>query len=360
MKKIKTAILGATGFVGQQFINILNEHPYFSANTLIASKRNEGKKYQDAVKWQLGNKIPSIIKNKKTENFSIDVLKKRNIKIVFSALPAKAANDYEKILREQGFFVFSNSSSYRMEDDVPILIPEVNPDHITLVDLQIKKYGGFIITNSNCSTTGIATILKALENFGLESTYISTYQSLSGGGINSMISLKDTNNVIPFINKEEEKIVVETQKILGKFVNGSISKNPLNILVNAARVTSLYSHLISLMVNLKKDVSIEDIKEKLSSFSKLPKGLNLPTAPKKYIEICKEKDRPQPELDYPVPYNIESGMIIKAGKIEKIKNTVKLFILFNNTIRGAAGASVLNAEFAIAKKLIKGVENENN
>lgn len=352
MKRIKTAILGATGFVGQQFINILNKHPYFTLDAVIASKKNEGKYYKDTVKWRTTNEIPEYAKDMKLESFSISLLKARGIKIVFSALPAEIANEYEKTLRESGFYVFSNSSSYRMDSDVPILIPEVNPEHIDLVNYQIRKYGGFIITNSNCSTTGIVSILKPLEELGLESVYISTYQSLSGGGLNGVSSLDSANNVIPFINKEEQKIIAESQKILGDFKTDNIKESHFNMVVNVARVPTLYSHLISLMINLKKNIKVEDIKKRLSSFSNIPKQFNLPSAPKQYIEICNENNRPQPALDFPVPFDKDNGMVIKAGRIEKSGKTIKLYILFNNTVRGAAGTSILNAEYAFDKGLI--------
>jgi len=354
MKQIKTAILGATGLVGQQFINILSEHPYFSIDALIASEKNSGKNYADVVRWKAGYSIPQSVISKRIDKFSIELLKSRGIKIIFSALPSNVSLQYEKELRDEGFYIFSNSSSYRMKEDVPIIIPEVNPNHIFLIEKQKKKHIGFIITNPNCSTTGIVSVLKPLSDFGLESVYISTYQSISGAGINGISAINAINNIIPYIKDEEQKIEDESRKILSEVdKNDEILVEPsFKIISNCMRVPSLYSHLISMIINVKDDVSLSLIEKKLSEFSNIPEELNLPLAPKQYIHICKEKDRPQPALDFPIPFDRDAGMIIKLGRLEKIGKTIKLFILFNNTLRGAAGASVLNAELVVEQKLV--------
>lgn len=352
MNKINIAILGATGLVGQQFINILTDHPFFSIRVLTASEKNSGKLYKDAVNWKAGNMIPEPIHLKKIDKFSISLFKKKKIKIVFSALPSSIALEYETELRNNGFYVFSNASTFRMDKDVPIIIPEVNPDHLQLIELQKKKYSGFILTNPNCSTTGIVSVLKPLMDFGLESVYISTYQSISGGGLNGVSSFDILNNIIPFIANEEQKIEVESKKILST-ISGDVLKTPdFKIISNCCRVPILYSHLISMIINLEEDVSKEIIEKKLSGFSNIPKELKLYSAPKTPLMILQERDRPQPSIDFPIPYDKKSGMVIKLGRLEKIGKTLKLFILFNNTIRGAAGTSVLNAELALKSGLI--------
>lgn len=351
MNKIKIAILGATGLVGQQFINILSEHPFFSIETLITSERNTGKQYKEAVSWKAGRAIPESIATKKIDKFSISELKNKGVNIIFSALPATVSLNYEKELREEGFFVFSNSSSYRMHKDVPIIVPDVNPEHLNLIKLQRKKYGGFIITNPNCSTSGIVTILKPLSEFGLDSVYISTYQSISGGGLNGVSSIDILNNIFPYIKDEEQKIEIESRKILGNIEKETINEPEFKIVSNCCRVPILYSHFISMMINLKQDIPLKTIKEKLSAFSNLPKELELPTAPENSIEIFEEPERPQPALDFPIPFDKKNGMVVKVGRVEKVGKTLKLFILFNNTVKGAAGASVLNAELAVKSGL---------
>ncbi len=351
MNRIKTAILGATGLVGQQFINILTGHPFFSIDALITSEKNIEKQYKDAVSWKAGGAIPESIANKKIDKFSISELKSKGIKIIFSALPSTVSLNYEKELRDEGFYIFSNSSSYRMHKDVPIIVPDVNPQHLKLIKSQKKKYGGFIVTNPNCSTAGIVTILKPLSEFGLDSIYISTYQSISGGGLNGVSSIDILNNIIPYIKDEEQKIEIESKKILGEITDEIIIEPEFKIVTNCCRVPILYSHFISMMINLKEDVTLKTIKEKLSAFSNIPRELELPTAAKNSIEIFEKLDRPQPALDFPIPFDKNNGMVVKVGRVEKVGKTLKLFILFNNTVKGAAGASVLNAELVVKSEL---------
>jgi len=353
MKKIKTALLGATGLVGQQFINVLTDHPFFSISVLIASEKNAGKSYKDAVLWKTGNHIPKSIGSKKIERFSIPLLKKNKIRIIFSALPSSVSKKYEKKLRDEGFYIFSNTASFRMVNDVPILVSEVNPDHLKLVNAQKKKYGGFIVTNPNCSTTGIVTVLKPLIEFGLRSVYISTYQSISGGGLNGVSSIDISNNVIPLIKDEEGKIEMESKKILSNINKNLLQAPSFKIISNCCRVPTLYSHLISMIINLNKDIPKDELIEHLKKFSNIPESMELPSAQKKPLLIMSQKDRPQPALDFQVPFDKETGMVIKLGRLEKIGKTLKLFILFNNTIRGAAGTSVLNAELALKKRFIE-------
>ncbi len=341
IEKEKTAVLGATGLVGQQFIRLLQNHPLFSLDCLVASDQKQGQAYADAVKWRIGDAIPDEIKQKKLAAFSLEEIKRKGIRYIFSALPASISHPVESALRDSGCAVFSNSSAFRMDPEVPIVVPDVNPEHLELIRRQQQHYGGYIVTNPNCSTAGIVTVLKPLLPFGLNDVYVSTYQSVSGGGLNGVSAMEIQNNVIPYIPKEEKKIRIESMKIL--------NDPDCHIVASCCRVPILYSHLVSLVVNLKKEVPLSGIISSLCSFSNLPEGLSLHLAPENSIEICDEIDRPQPALDFPLPYEPKNAMVVKVGRIEKVGKSLKMFLLFNNTLKGAAGSSVLNAEIMLQK-----------
>jgi len=342
MKKV--ALLGATGAMGQRFVDMLENHPYFDLRVLVASSHRRGKKYGKDVHWLLGNSVPDYVKDLEIMEFDVKTLEKENIDIVFSALPSEVAREYEGTLREKGYPVFSNSSAYRMEGDVPIVIPEVNREHIELTKIQKEKYGGFIVTNSNCSTSGLVMALYPLKKFGIEEVIVTTYQAISGAGYPGVASLDICSNVIPYIKNEEEKIRRESRKILGTYENGKIKSYKMRIIASCARVPVRDGHLESVVVKLREDVPLEKVKESMENLK--PLG-DLPTAPKNPIIIRDEDDRPQPLLDACVGSGKSKGMSVVVGRFANIEGYLRFYLLVHNTIRGGAGNAILNAEYAL-------------
>lgn len=273
------------------------------------------------------------------------MLQKKNIKVVFSALPPDIAKDQEKILADNGIAVFSNSRAYRYVDNVPILIPEVNSNHIKLLDYQ-KKFGkGFIITNANCSTTGLALALKPLLKFNIRNVFVSTYQALSGAGYPGVASLNINSNVVPYIDGEEEKIELEAKKILGELKINKIVESNIKIVSSCARVPVRDGHLESVVVEFDKEVNLILIKDAFRNFSWVN---GLPSSPKKPIILNEEVDRPQPWKDAYAGYpNNARGMSVTIGRLKKQGRWVRFWLVVHNTIRGAAGNSILNAEYAL-------------
>ncbi len=335
---IDVAILGSTGIVGQRFVSILSNHPFFRIKEVFASKNNNGKSYIDAVDWMLDFEIPEDIKNLKIKSIEEGIISK----VVFSALPKEVSYEIEDILSKEGHFIFSNSSSHRYDKFVPILVPEVNIDHIEAVKYQNRK--GFIITNPNCTTSGIAITLKPiLENFGLKKVLVVSMQSISGVGLYGISSMKIIDNIIPYIENEEEKIEIETRKILGKFSENGFYPNKFDIEARCNRVPIRDGHMIVLFIETIEKVKVSDIIEAMENFVGEPQKLNLPLAPKKPIKVFNKNDRPQNILDV----NLDKGMVVSVGRIKESSFfTFTITSLVHNTIRGAAGASVLNAEAA--------------
>ncbi|MGB9769963.1 MULTISPECIES: aspartate-semialdehyde dehydrogenase [Caldisericum] len=341
MKK-KVAIMGATGLVGQRFVSLLENHPFFEVTSLYASKRSEGKRYKDAVYWILETDIPEYAKDIVLKSF--EDLPQVEESIVFSALPSDVAYTLEVELAENGHFVFSNASSHRYDKFVPILIPEVNPDHIEAVKFQGTK--GFIITNANCSTTGLVIPLKALSRrFRISDLFVVTMQAISGAGIHGLSALEIHGNILPYIEKEEEKIEIETKKILGTFEN-EFKDSDIDIFARTNRVPVREGH--TEVVFLKVEAYLREIIQAFRDFKGLPQELKLPTAPEKPIIVFEDTLRPQPTLDL----NNGKGMSVSVGRIRLKGDVLTFTILSHNTIRGAAGGSILNAEFAFAKGLI--------
>ena len=353
MRKMPIAVLGCTGLVGQQFIRMLIHHPYFEIAALTASSESEGKKYCDVADQTQDISFPKSIQNHKLMETLVDVVIRSGAKVVFSALPAHIAEIIEKPLAARGIFVFSNARTNRMEPDVPIVIPEVNPEHLQIVTNHVSEKKGFIITNSNCSTTGLVIALKPLMDFGIKLVITSTYQAISGAGRKGLSAFEITGNVIPFIESEEEKVERETVKIFGKWVNGCF--RPANIEVNASccRVPVLDGHLETVTVELEREIDIDILKESIRSFRGIPQDLALPTAPDIPIILREEKNRPQPMLDVNAgsPERAK-GMAISLGRLRKKGRRINFVLLVHNTIRGAAGTCILNAEFAHSQGLL--------
>jgi len=342
MNKIKVGILGATGAVGQRFVQLLDNHPYFEVTSLAASDKSSGVLYGDLMnkKGFLYGKIPEYSKNIKVEECIPNI----DCRLVFSALDSNVAGQIETDFVDAGYIVSTNSKNHRMDDDVPLLIPEVNPDHLSL----IKNKSGYIVANPNCSTIGMVLALAPLhKKYGLTKINVVTMQALSGAGYPGVSSMDIIDNVVPYISGEEEKMQTEPIKILGDLKNGRINYAEIDINAQCNRVHVSDGHLESISFGLKNKISIEEIKQTLSEFNPL-KDMNLPSSPEQPIIIRDE--RPQPKKN-----RMEgNGMSCVVGGIRE-DNVLgyNLVVLSHNTIRGAAGGAILNAELLYKKGLIK-------
>ena len=345
-RKFRVGILGATGVVGQRFIQLLGDHPQFEITALAASDRSQGKPFAQACTWRLPGDMPERVKQIVVEPPAPPL----DCDLVFSSLPGEIAKDAEEEFARAGYPVISNSSSHRMSADVPLLIPEVNADHLALIDFQRKNRGfdrGFIVTNPNCSAIVIVMALAPLHTkFGVTSCVVTTMQALSGAGYPGVASLDATDNVIPFIGGEEEKIEAETLKLLGHCQNGAIAGPDMTVSAQCNRVNVSDGHMASIRVKLKTAVSIDDIRGALASFTSQPQQLKLHSAPERPIIVRNENDRPQPRLDR----DSGNGMSVTVGRVMPDNVLDYRFIaLGHNTIRGAAGAAILNAELLVAQ-----------
>lgn len=346
-KKLRVGILGATGMVGQRFIQLIENHPQFEVTALAASDRSLGKRFQDACTWRLAGEMPAFVKSMIVAAPEPPL----DCELVFSSLPGEGglARASEGAFARAGFPVISNSSAFRMDADVPLLIPEVNHGHLALLDVQRKNAnsrGGYIVTNPNCSTIMLALALAPLHaRFGVTSVVATTMQALSGAGYPGVPSLAISDNVLPFIDGEEEKIEQETLKILGKLQGAGIEAAPMAVSAQCHRVNVSDGHMAAVRVKLAQAAEIEDVKNALASFSALPQELQLHSAPKFPIIVREEADRPQSRLDR----DAGNGMSVTVGRIFPDNVLDYRFVaLSHNTIRGAAGAAILNAELLIA------------
>ncbi len=347
MKNFRVGILGATGVVGQRFIQLLADHQQFEITALAASDRSQGKTYSEACTWRLPGDMPESVKQIVVEPPAPPL----DCDLVFSSLPGDIAKESEEEFARAGYPVISNSSSHRMSADVPLLIPEVNPGHLALIDVQRKNRGferGFIVTNPNCSAIVIVMALAPLHaKFGVTSCVITTMQALSGAGYPGVASLDATDNVIPFIGGEEEKIEAETLKLLGSFQNGAIAEPDMTVSAQCNRVNVSDGHMASIRVKLARPASADDVRETLASFTSEPQQLKLHSAPERPIIVRSENDRPQPRLDR----DAGNGMSVTVGRLTPDNVLDYRFVaLGHNTIRGAAGAAILNAELLIARQ----------
>jgi aspartate-semialdehyde dehydrogenase len=346
--KYRVGILGATGMVGQRFIQLLENHPQFEISSLAASDRSQGKRYDEACKWRLGGEMPQMVRSMTVESPAPPL----DCDLVFSSLPGDIARETEGSFAKAGYPVISNSSAYRMDENVPLLIPEVNPDHLGLIERQRSGSSGFIVTNPNCSTIMIALALAPMHfTFGVEAAVATTLQALSGAGYPGVASLDILDNVLPFIGGEEEKIESETIKILGRLNDGKIEFAPMAVSAQCHRVNVSDGHMAAVRVKLKRKGSLDDLRAALSSFRSLPQELGLHSAPRWPIVVRDESDRPQPKLDR----DEGAGMTVTVGRLQP--DTVldyRFVALSHNTIRGAAGAAILNAELIVAKGMLRG------
>ncbi|MCW4006893.1 MAG: aspartate-semialdehyde dehydrogenase [Candidatus Bathyarchaeota archaeon] len=348
--KRKVAILGATGAIGQRYIQLLQEHPWFEISVLAASERSAGKKYKDACNWTMESELPQEISDMTVADASVDSVEATgNVDLVFSSLPGGLAGPVEEEFAAK-YPVFSKASAHRMDADVPLLIPEVNPDHLAMVPVQQKNrnWKGFITTDPNCSTIQMALTLKPLMQFGLSQVMVTTMQALSGAGYPGVPSLDILDNVVPYIGGEEEKMETESNKILGSFSGNSVNDAGFVVSASCNRVHVKDGHLESVFVTLDKNPSLQEVEEAFRSFKGEPQQLKLPSAPPQPIVIREEQSRPQPRFDR----GAGKGMSVTVGRIRKDPlMTLKYMCLGHNTIRGGAGAGILSAELALAKGL---------
>ena len=345
VNRIEVGVLGATGVVGQQFVSRLSRHPWFSLTWLAASERSEGRTYKSVAPWRLAVPVPEDAAGRTVEA----CVPGRGPKVVFSGLDAGVAGEIEGTFAAAGHIVVSNARNYRMDPLVPLLIPEVNADHLGLVAEQQRQKGwtGAIVTNPNCSTIVLAMALAPLRVFDIRAVVVSTMQAVSGAGYPGVPSLDILGNVVPFIGGEEEKMQSETLKILG--ADGGRSPHPAVISAHTNRVPVLDGHTITVSVDLAAKPPAEAVQEALRAFRGRPQELSLPTAPQPAIVVMDEPNRPQPRLDA----DLGGGMAVSVGRVRPCPVLQTRFVaLGHNTVRGAAGAAILNAELMHAEKML--------
>ncbi len=337
--RIEVGILGATGMVGQHFVRFLQGHPWFDLKWLGASDRSSGKKYSDAAAWHLGGSTPGTVRD-----LIVEDCKPGNApRLLFSAMDASVATEIERAFAQAGHVVVSNSKNHRMDRDVPLLVPEINPDHLKLVPGQQRARGwkGQIVTNPNCSTIVLTMGLAPLKQFGITKVIATTLQAISGAGYPGVPSMDINANVIPFIGGEEEKMQQETQKILGSFRGDHIEPLAAKVSAHCNRVPVVDGHTVTVSVELTAKPSEADLIGAFESYRSLPQERNLPSAPKQPVIYMREANRPQPRFDV----ERENGMAAFVGRLRPCPVLDWKFVaLGHNTVRGAAGAAVLNAE----------------
>ena len=337
---INVGVLGATGAVGQRFVQLLADHPWFNLTTLTASERSAGKPYGSVVNWRLDSPFPDSSAELIVSPTTVDAVK--DCDVVFSALPADIAAKLETDIADAGVGVCSNASSHRMEDDVPLMIAEVNPEHAALIDVQRKKgRDGFIVTNPNCSTIMLATALAPLRKFSFTNINVATMQAISGAGFDGVPAFSIYDNVIPYIGSEEEKIAREANKILGTLDGSKVTGAPFSVSASCNRVPVIDGHTLNVWIDIKEKPAevIEAFKTWRPPFS------GLPTQPDHTVLYLEQENRPQPRLDR----NRGNAMTVSVGRV---REGIRFVAMGHNTIRGAAGASVLNAELLHTMKYI--------
>jgi aspartate-semialdehyde dehydrogenase len=348
-RKIEVGILGATGTVGQRFVQLLEHHPWFAATWLAASDRSTGKTYGDATSWQLEGRPPADVAGRTVE----ECVPGKGPRLVFSSMSGSLAGEIERDFAAAGHIVVSNSSHFRMADDVPLLVPEINPGHLGLLEVQRRERGwkGAIVTNPNCAAVVLVLPLAALRAFGLRKVAVTTFQAVSGAGYPGVPSLDILSNVIPYIGGDEEKKVEsEPQKILGELDGDRIRPLPFTVSASCNRVPSIDGHLVSASVEFERRPERGEILEALAAFSGLPQERGLPSAPKQAIHYMDGLDRPQPRKDA----GIEKGMATAVGRLRECSLFHwKFAALSHNVLRGAAGAALLNAEMMKSEGLLQ-------
>lgn len=348
--KIPVAVLGATGSVGQRFVQLLEHHPWFYLHEAVASERSAGKPYRDAADWKLDTPLPQAAAALPVKELGADL----DSRLVFSGLDSSVAGEAEELYASRGCVVVSNSKNHRMDEDVPLLIPELNADHIAAIERQKRRRGGsgYIVTNPNCSTVGLAMALAPIERlYGVDQVHVTTMQAISGAGYAGVTSYTILDNVVPYISGEEEKVESEPRKILGRWDGERFVPAQMRISAQTNRVPTIDGHLMTISLSLRNRdaVFLEKIREAIENFTAEPQQLGLPSAPQRPLHYIDAPDRPQPRLDR----EREGGMAVSIGRLRPCPLLdLRMVALVHNTIRGAAGAALLNAELLEAKGML--------
>ena len=346
-QRIEVGVLGATGMVGQHFVKFLQNHPWFELKWVGASDRSAGKKYGEATNWRLDGVMPENV-----SGLTVEESKPGNApRLLFSAMDASVATEIERAFAEAGHVVVSNSRNHRMEPDVPLLVPEINADHLRIVPVQQRRRGwkGQIVTNPNCSTIVLTMGLAPFKQFGIRRVLATTMQAISGAGYPGVASMDINANVIPFIGGEEEKMQQETQKILGEIGSDEIRHLDASVSAHCNRVPVVDGHMVATSVELRDKPDEATILEAISNFRGVPQERNLPSAPARPVVYMEQKDRPQPRRDV----ERERGMTVFIGRLRSCPVLdFKFMALGHNTVRGAAGAAVLNAELMCSEGML--------
>jgi aspartate-semialdehyde dehydrogenase len=344
MKRVRAGILAATGTVGQRFVQLLAKHPNFEITALAASKNSAGRVYGDVCAWQISEDPPQHVANMVVR----ECIPELDCEVVFSGLPTEQAGDLEPQFAAAGYKVFSNAAAHRMQPDVPLLIPEVNPCHIELVRGQ-RTYakGGFIVANPNCSAAvAVPTLAPLHEAFGVRAVIVNTMQALSGAGYPGVASLDALDNVVPYVAGEEEKMAAETRKMLGRLLDGRLHDAEIKFSAHCNRVSTRDGHIETISVALDRKASLEEVSETWRGWKPLPQQLGLTLAPDPVISIRSEPNRPQTRLDR----DTGMGMTITVGRLRECEVLdFKFVALAHNAVRGGAGGSILNAELALSR-----------
>jgi len=338
---VRVGILGATGAVGQRLIQLLEPHPDFEIAALTASEDSAGRSYRDAAKWRIGMPIPDSVADITVGETSPDDVPD-DVDLLFSSLPSSVGERVEPAFCEAGYVVSSNSSNHRLADDVPLTIPEVNADHLDLLEVQREERGwdGALLKNPNCSTITMVPPLAAIEEaFGLERVTVSTLQAVSGAGYSGVTSMEIIDNALPHIGGEEGKMERESRKLLGAFDGTDVEWLDARVNASCNRIPTIDGHLENVWADTVEDVTVEDVATAMREYP----SLDLRSSPDQLIHVFEEPDRPQPRLDR----DLETGMAISAGGIRETEGGVQFNCLAHNTLRGAAGASVLNGELLL-------------
>ena len=340
---VRVGILGATGAVGQRFIQLLDDHPTFELAAVTASSDSAGKTYREAAKWRVNTPIPDDVAQMEVTETSPAGIADADVDLLFSSLPSGVAAEVEPDFLNEGYVVSSNSSNDRMATDVPLTIPEINPDHLDLIEVQRDERGwdGALVKNPNCSTITMVPTLAALDEFGLERVHVTTLQAVSGAGYSGVTSMEILDNAIPHIGGEEEKMETESRKLLGEFDGAEVRLHGADVAASCNRIPTLDGHLENVFAEVAADPSPDEIRASMRAFE----SADLPSSPDQLIKVYgdDEPERPQPRLDR----MYADGMGIVAGGVQATTAGVKYNCLAHNTIRGAAGASLLNGELLV-------------
>ncbi len=349
--RVPVAVLGASGYIGQHFVRLLADHPSFELVALGSGERSLGRRLEDV--WQLTDAPPVAFARRRLERWGPAALRQRRVGVVFSALPSGSAGTVETGLVRRGVSVFTNAADHRMDPLVPLLVPEVNADHLRLV-ARHRRGQGLLVANPNCSATGLVVgLAPLLPLLAPKAVHVTTYQSLSGAGYPGVPSLAITDNVVPFVEEEEEKVAREAARILGPLRRGRVAPLSVPFVVHCARVGTREGHLEAVTVEAARRPSIDEIRQAFRSFDPL-RGRALPSAPHPPIELRREPDRPQPVRDRWAGHPPRArGMAVVVGRVRWDPPYLRFFLLSHNAVRGGAGASVLNAELAVEEGLLR-------